>query len=128
MPNKKYVVAGKKAAKKRKGRAAGKKAHATYVNSRIFTKVKLRKEGYRSITFESKKGYEYKGVVDLVAIKRDNKRPDRLEIIFFQMKGGSARVTDDELSRLEKAVKNVKISWNVAEKKERSVKFRYKIK
>jgi len=36
---------------------------------------------------------EYKGVVDLVAVKRNNRSPDELTIMLVQVKGGSARVT-----------------------------------
>ena len=117
------IKAGKKAARTRKWRGAQKKSHATYINSKTFTKWNLSKKGFKSISFESKKGFEYKGIVDLVAIKRNNKKPDELEIILFQMKGGNARITEKEIDRLKKAVNKVKISWNVAEKKNKTVKF-----
>ena len=130
----KWVEAGKKAAKtlkrrkaqeKGKWRNAQKKADATYRNSKIFTKWHLSRKGYKAITFESRKGHEYKGIVDLVAIKRNNKKPDELEIIFYQMKGGSARITLKEIERLKQAVNvaKIKISWGVAIKKAKHVDF-----
>lgn len=102
---------------------AQEKAHKTSKGAKTFTKVKLNKKGYRYIDFDSKKGYEYKGIVDLVAIKRDSKNPDKLEIIFLQVKGGSARIKPYEISRLKKTVKNVEISWNTAEKPKKRVIF-----
>ncbi|MGQ9691761.1 MAG: hypothetical protein ACUVQY_11025 [Thermoproteota archaeon] len=117
------VEAGKKAAKTRKWRRAQKKAHATYVNTKTFTKWNLSKKGFKSITFESKKGFEYKGIVDLVAVRRNNKKPDELEIVLFQMKGGNAKITEAEIERLKKALNKVKISWNIAEKKDKTVRF-----
>ena len=121
------VEAGKKAARTKKLKIILDKVHKSYLNCRIHTKVALTKKGYKSITFESKRGYEFKGINDLVAIKRNNKKPDELKIVLFQLKGGSARISKAEIERLKKAVKKVKISWNVAEKKGRSVKFYEKI-
>ncbi|MCH7974378.1 MAG: dihydrodipicolinate synthase family protein, partial [Bacteroidetes bacterium] len=62
----------------------------------------------------------FKGVVDLVAIRRNNKDPDELEIILLQMKGGKAKITSKEIDRLKSAIKKLKISWNVAEKNGKS--------
>ena len=119
----KFILKDKEASLTKKWQSAQKKAHKTYVNSRTFTKWNLSKKGYKCITFESKNGYEYKGIVDLVAVKRDNKNPDNLEIILFQLKGGRAKVTRNEITRLKSAVTKVKVSWNVAEKKDKKVKF-----
>lgn len=104
-------------------KAAQIKAHKTSKNAKTFTKVKLNKKGYRYIDFDTRKGYEYKGIVDLIAVKRDNKNPDNLEIILFQIKGGSAKIKPDEIRRLKKSVKNVKISWNTAKKPNQKVMF-----
>ena len=76
------------------------------------------------MSLDTKKGYEYKGVVDLVAVKRDKKDPDILTIVLFQVKGGGARVTLNEIKRLRKAARRIKIQWNVAEKPKSAVEFR----
>jgi len=102
-------------------KAAQKKAHKTSKNAKTFTKVKLNKKGYRYVDFDTRKRHEYKGIVDLVAVKRDNKNPDNLEIILFQIKGGSARIKPNEIERLKKAVTNLKVSWNTAEKPHQKV-------
>jgi hypothetical protein len=44
--------------------------------------------------------------------------------MLVQVKGGSARVTKEELSRLRKAAKRVQVTWNVAAKPAKSVQFR----
>jgi hypothetical protein len=49
-------------------------------------------------SLDSRHGFEYKGVVDLVAVKRNNRSPDELTIMLVQVKGGSARVTKEELA------------------------------
>lgn len=117
------LTPGQKAAKTRKWRRASQLAHKTARNAKTFTKYFLGKLGYKCVSLDSKKGYEYIGVVDMVAIKRDVKDPDMLHITLFQIKGGSARVTMDEIRRLRKAVEKVKIYWNVAEKPDKKVQF-----
>lgn len=121
------IASSKNTSKTKKWQLAQKKAHQTYRNSKLFTKWNLSRKGFKSVTFESKKGFEYKGVVDLVAVRRNNKDPDELEIILFQMKGGKAKISSEEIDRLKAAIKKLKISWNVAEKKDKSVKFYKKI-
>jgi hypothetical protein len=54
--------------------------------------------------------------VDLVAVKRNNRRPDEIEILLVQVKGGTARVSRAELDRLERAARWVRADWDVAEK------------
>jgi len=118
------MTAGEKAAFTRKWRRAAKLAHATGKNAKTFTKYFLGKRGYRSMSLDSRKGYEYKGIVDLVAVKRDKKDPDLLTIVLFQVKGGGARVTPNEITRLREAKRRLKIHWNVAEKPKKAVRFR----
>lgn len=107
------------------------KAIKTGRNAKTFTKVALTKLNYKYLDFDTKKGNEYIGVVDLVAIKRHKNelgQLDDLEIILFQVKGGSKKVSDDEIERLKEAVKNVKITWNIAKKQGQKVLFDKEIK
>ena len=113
-----------KAAHTRKWHEAQRKSLATARNAKTFAKDKLSQKGYRCISLDTRKGYEYKGVVDLVAIKRDTRNPDRLKIVLVQVKGGGAKVTDDELRRLEEATKRIEADWNVAEKSAKVVQFK----
>ena len=117
------MSAGEKAWHTRKWRLASKKAHITGKNAKTFTKYFLAKGGYKCMDLDSKKGYEYKGIVDLIAVKRDTKDPDVLTIILFQVKGGSARAKEQELNRLRKAASRIRIQWNVAVKPEKKVQF-----
>jgi hypothetical protein len=114
------------AAEKRKWRKAQQRALKKAREAKTFTKYKLSKEGYKCISFDTKKGYEYKGVVDLVAVKRDNKKPDRLRVILVQVKGGSAKIKKYELSRLKSARRNIEIDWLIAEKPKKKVIFKPK--
>ena len=93
-------------------------------NAKLFARYALGKKGWKVAFLDSRHGFEYKGVTDLVAVKRNNRSPDELTIMLVQVKGGSARVTKEELSRLRKAVKRVQITWNVAAKPAKSVQFR----
>ena len=122
--NRDEMTAGQKAAFTRKWREAARKAHRTGKNAKTFTKYFLAKGGYRYMDLDSKKGYEYKGIVDLVAVKRDTKDPDLLTIVLFQVKGGRARTTRREERRLRKAVRRISVLWNVAEKPKKAVKFK----
>ena len=122
--DKEKMTPGEKAAFTRKWRNASRRAHATERNAKTFTKYFLAKGGYKYMSLDSKSGNEYKGVVDLIAVKRNMKDPDLLTIVLFQVKGGGARVTREELKRLDKAARRITIEWNVAEKPESSVKFK----
>ncbi len=122
--DKSKMTAAQKAAHTRKWRRASGRAHARARNAKTFTKYLLGKKGYKTLSLDSRKGYEYVGVVDLVAAKRDRKDPDTLDLVLFQVKGGKARVTKRELHRLKRAVRKVRVEWNVVEKPGRSVKFR----
>jgi hypothetical protein len=96
-------------------------------NAKTFAKYELTKRGYRHVSFESRRGYEYKGIVDLLAVRRSKGNPDSLEVMLLQVKGGSARVTPVELGRLRKAADMLHVSWNVVHKPNRSVRFMKKI-
>jgi deoxyxylulose-5-phosphate synthase len=122
--NRDKMTAGQKAAFTKKWREASRKAHRTGKNAKTFTKYFLAKGGYRYMDLDSKKGYEYKGVVDLIAVKRDTKDPDLLTIVLFRVKGGWARITPNEVKRLRKAVRRITVQWNVAEKPGKAVKFK----
>jgi hypothetical protein len=113
----------KKGSELRKWQTAQKKAHRTGKNALTFTKVRLNKLGWRCVDFRSKRGYPRTDIVDLVAVKLDKKDPDKLKVILFQVKGGSARITEEEKTRLRNAVKKVEADYNWAEKPERSVEF-----
>ena len=96
-------------------------------NAKTFAKYELTKRGYRHISFESRKGHEYKGIVDIVAIRRAKNNPDHLDVMLLQVKGGSARVTAPEIDRLRKAVSILQVSWNVVHKPKRTVQFMKRI-
>lgn len=76
--DKSSMTPGQKAAHTRKWREAQKKSHVTTRNAKTFTKYRLTEQGYRCVCFDTPRGYEYKGVVDLVAVKRDNQNPDNI--------------------------------------------------
>ena len=124
LETKSRMTAGQKAAHTRKWRRAAALAHRRAGNVKNFAKYELSKRGYKCISLDTSKGYEYKGVVDMLAVKRDNRNPDWLEIILVQVKGGSARIILDEIERLKRAARIVKVGWNVAEKPGRTVQFR----
>lgn len=126
-PSKLQMTVGEKAAHTRKWRRASQLAHEKAKNAKTFTKYILSQKGYKCISLDSKKGYEYKGIVDLIAVRRDRKDPDRLNVVLIQVKGGSAKVSRDELKRLRLAVKQARVSWNTAEKPDKHARFRRKI-
>ena len=117
------MTPGQKAAHTRKWRVAAGKAHATGRNAKTFAKYALGKAGWRVVSFDTRSGHEYKGVVDLVAIKRNNRAPDELTVMLVQVKGGAARITEAETVRLQAAAKRVRVRWNVAHKPGHGVKF-----
>jgi hypothetical protein len=110
-------------AEREKWRAAQRAALKTSLNAKQFTKYCLAKAGYRWIDLDTKLGYEYKGIVDLVAIKRDKKDPDSLRIVLFQVKGGGARIKGPELIRLRNAASRIKVEWNYTTKPRTAVVF-----
>ena len=122
------MTAGQKAAHTRKWRQAAAKAHSTARNAKTFARYALSQAGWRVLSLDTRKGYEYKGVVDLVAVRRNNRRPDELTVMLVQVKGGSARVKREEQNRLRQAIRLVRVAWNVAEKPERTVRFAKPIK
>ena len=117
-------IAAERASITRKWRQASAKAQVTARNAKLFAKYALGKKGWKVASLDSRHGFEYKGVVDLVAVKRNNRSPDELTIMLVQVKGGSARITKEELARLRKAVKRAQVTWNVAAKPTKSVQFR----
>ena len=125
--DKSMMTAGEKAAHTRKWRRASQLAHRSGQNAKTFTKYSLAKKGYKVLSLDSRKGFEYKGIVDLIAVKRHKSDPDVLHVILFQMKGGSARVTEKGLQRLSKAARRLQVDWNVAERPKKSIKFRKSI-
>lgn len=118
------MTPGQKAAHTRKWREAQRRAQQTARNAKTFAKYELTKRGYRCLALDTPKGYEYKGIVDLVAVKRDNRNPDNLRVLLVQVKGGSARVSEQELTRLQDAVKRLEVDWNAVEKPGTTVRFR----
>jgi len=118
------LTPAQKAARTLKYRRAAIKAHRQAQNAKTFTKYELSKKGYRCLSLDSGRGYEYKGIVDLIAVKRNRKNPDRLDLMLLQVKGGNARITRDEIKRVQVATDQVQVSWNVAEKPGKTVRFR----
>jgi len=102
---------------------AAKKAHKTDLNALLFTKYKLGKFGWKFHDFQSKKRYARTGIIDLIAFKLDKKDPDKLKIILFQVKGGSAKLDGNQISRLREACKKVEVAYNCATKPATTVIF-----
>jgi hypothetical protein len=121
------LTPAERAAITRKWRRGATKAHATARNAKLFTKYALGKKGWKVASLDSRYGFEYKGVVDLVAVKRNNRSPDELTIMLVQVKGGSARVMKEEVTRLRRAANRLKVKWNVAAKPEKTVRFKKSI-
>jgi len=108
------LTSGQKAALTRKWRQAGAKAAKTARWAVIMAKCRIRRLLSRTkwnlITFLGARGGESVGVVDIVAIRKDQgkgldglKRGDIFEIILIQVKGGSAAwPTPADVSRLIK--------------------------
>lgn len=117
------LTPAQKAAITRRHRRAVRLAFMRARDAKTFAKYELTKHGYRHVSFESRKGHEYKGIVDIVAIRRAKNNPDHLDVMLVQVKGGSARVTPAEIDRLRKAVKVLQVSWNVVHKPKRTVHF-----
>jgi len=83
------------------GKAAQQKSARTARWAVIMTKVRIRQVKSRTrwqfVTFYGKSGSESAGIVDMLAIRRDQSAPlgsmsraDALQIILIQVKGGSA--------------------------------------
>jgi hypothetical protein len=97
-----------------KMRLAAKKALYTHKVSIAKVKAKLKKMGWESVAFQTKKKNPLTGIVDLVAIRRSKRNPNRLQIVFFQVKGGSARLTKKERIRLQRSIKTFEIGYDYA--------------
>lgn len=98
-------------------RAAKRLADKRWHNTLTHSQVKLHKMDYRwKKALLSRKGYEYKGIVDLVAITLNNKRPDELEIMLVQVKSGKGnRIDEKKKERLRIARRKLKITLAGAE-------------
>ena len=116
------------AAEQEKYRHAQVVGHKRAQQAKRFTKCVLAKSGYRYLDFDTERDYEYKGIVDLVAVKRDSRDPDLLKIILFQVKGGQKGVSEEELKRLRRAASRIEIQWNYATKPRTTVKFGKELK
>jgi hypothetical protein len=113
--------------KRRSGREkASIKALRVGKQARTFAQIALRRRyGYRWFApLVSARGNEYKGIVDIVAVKRDKKDHDHLEIALVQVKGGGARITSEEINRLKDAKRKLSKTYVVAEKPKKSVVLR----
>lgn len=99
------------------------KAHETDKNALLFTKYKLGQRGWRFADFQSKKGFPRTGIIDMIAFKLDRKDHDKLKIILFQVKGGSARMDEELIKRLQGAIQKVEVAANWSEKPKKSVMF-----
>jgi hypothetical protein len=63
------LALAERAASTRKWRQASAKAQVTARNVKLFTKYALGKKGWKVASLDSRHGFEYKGVVDLVAVR-----------------------------------------------------------
>jgi hypothetical protein len=129
MKNPKWVLAGKKSwATKQREKAA---RHKDYLrrfaevekNAKLavsMAKVRIRQAvidapwpHWHLLTFAGPQGGESRGVVDMIAIRKDHgkpylgtKRGDTFQIILIQVKGGqAARPTDEDRDRLRRVAK-----------------------
>lgn len=108
------VEAGRKAAHTRKWRAAVAKAQRTWrwaiTMTRVLIKRSAERRAWRVVDFHSGAGYESAGIVDLVLVRRDftpTSRGDLLEVVFVQVKGGTAAwPAPEEIARLRRAAKH----------------------
>jgi hypothetical protein len=66
------------------------KAQKTARNAKTFTKLALTKMGWKCLSLDAKSGYEYVGVVDMIAVRRNKKYTDKLHVMLLQVKGGRA--------------------------------------
>lgn len=108
-----------------KWREAQLKAHKTGKNALTFTKVRLNKLGWNYAEFKSKRGFPRDGIVDLIAFKIDKKDHDKVKIILFQIKGGSAEISVKEVARLRTAASKVELAINWAHKSDAKVVFEW---
>jgi len=88
-------------------------------------KAKLTRMGWQCCTFQTRRKHPLTGIVDLVAIRRNTKNPDRLQVVLFQVKGGSAKSPDHRSRRrLQRAPSILEIGYEYATyKKGRPIKF-----
>lgn len=121
------MTPGQKSWHTKKWRSAQQQSLKTARNAKTFARYALTQAGWRVVSFDTRQGYEYKGVADLVAIRRNNRAPDEITVMLVQVKGGKARLALGEIDRLRTAAKRVRLKWNVAEKPGKAVRFRNSI-
>ncbi len=68
------------------------------------------------MSFESKKGYESTGTVDLVAVRKRRGDPNSIEVRLLQVKGYGARVSQEEREKLRKAIGKVRVTKAIMRK------------
>jgi hypothetical protein len=113
-----------KAWQTRRGRSRREEGFKVEREAKTFTKKMLREKGdYRSVSFESVSGHEGTGVVDVVAVPRNKTNRNYIDIILLQLKGGEARLKEGGLRNLREAGRHLNVSYSVATKRGRSVRF-----
>jgi len=106
-------------AKSEKFKLAQKKSAKTAKWSKTMTKFIINyssKRRWQMVSFDGPGGCESRGIVDLIAIRKDHKinapglkRGDLFEIILIQVKGGSARrPSAEDIERLKKVGRHYK--------------------
>jgi len=110
------------------------KAFVTHTKSIDAVARELKKKGWYPLPFiKINKKWKYMpehGIVDLIAIRlrptKIKKKMDKLQIVLFQLKAGSAREpTLNQRRRLEEAVKMIEIGYDYIRYKNGKVKFRW---
>jgi len=67
------------------------------------------------LSFQTKRKNPKKGSVDLVAIRRSKANRNRLQVVLFQVKGGSARFPDEKARRrLQRAPTILEVGYDYA--------------
>ncbi|MFC1744832.1 hypothetical protein ACFL35_12650 [Candidatus Riflebacteria bacterium] len=113
--------------------AASQKAAATDKWTETILRVLTKKAAkrWKFVSFRGKRGREWRGIVDVLAIRKDTAQPkseslkpgDLFEFILIQMKGGSAKMPSAEekdrlraVAKYYKARKIVLFEWKKGEK------------
>jgi hypothetical protein len=117
LTKKKLREPGIKAAHKKEYRRRQRLAHEHDLDAKKWTRYTLTGRGWKYLSFETKTKHEGKGIVDMVAVrKRDKKDPDALEVRLLQVKGYGARHSDKEWKRLNDAAYKVKVTIGTTRK------------
>jgi hypothetical protein len=92
---------------------AADKARRTHKMSISRVKARLTSMGWECCTFQTKRKNPKKGIVDLVALRRSKANRDRLQVVLFQVKGGSARFPDEkDRTRLQRAPGMLEVGYD----------------